>query len=102
MKELQSRLYCLSVERDTSLSILNEMRQALEARMHAVQEEIRAVELEKLEKEESAQVALAQQKDMMEKVVEESKILQQEAEENAKVAILLEVVLFPVLFKLGG
>ncbi|GAB2234292.1 hypothetical protein Drorol1_Dr00003539 [Drosera rotundifolia] len=84
MKELQARLLCMSEERDESLSILNKMQQALQERLNSVQEEIRAAEKQKLEKEESARVLLAKEKEIMEKVVEESKILQQEAEENAK------------------
>ncbi|KAL9251717.1 hypothetical protein AKJ16_DCAP00017 [Drosera capensis] len=84
MKELQAHLLCMSEERDESLSILNKMQQALQERLNSVQEEIRAAEKQKLEKEESARVLLAKEKEIMEKVVEESKILQQEAEENAK------------------
>ncbi|KAL9252365.1 hypothetical protein AKJ16_DCAP18399 [Drosera capensis] len=84
MKELQARLLCMSGERDESLCILNKMQQALQERLNSVQEEVRAAEKKKLETEESARVLLAKEKEIMEKVVEESKILQQEAEENAK------------------
>ncbi|GAB4829780.1 hypothetical protein Ancab_019435 [Ancistrocladus abbreviatus] len=84
MKELQSRLLGLSDERDKSLSILDEMRHALEGRLAAAEEEMKAAEREKLEKEEYARTALADQELKMDKVVQESKILQQQAEENAK------------------
>ncbi|KAF8401633.1 hypothetical protein HHK36_012579 [Tetracentron sinense] len=84
VRELQSRLLNLSDERDKSLAILDEMRQTLEARLAAAEEERKAAEHEKLEKEESARKALAEQELIMEKVVQESKKLQQEAEENTK------------------
>ncbi|XP_039043023.1 uncharacterized protein LOC120182063 [Hibiscus syriacus] len=83
-RELQSRLFSLSEERDKSLSILDEMRQTLEARVAAAKELMKVAEQEKLEKEESALGALAKQEAIMSKVVQESKILQQEAEENSK------------------
>ncbi|KAK9281754.1 hypothetical protein L1049_004659 [Liquidambar formosana] len=83
-RELQSRLLSLSDERDKSLAILDEMHQTLEVRLTAAEEERKAVEQEKLEKEESAQRALAEQEAVMTRVVQESKILQQEAEENSK------------------
>ncbi|GMI85783.1 hypothetical protein HRI_002247600 [Hibiscus trionum] len=84
VKELENRLLSLSDERDKSLSVLDEMRQTLEARQSAAQELMRAAEQEKLEKEDSARNALAEQEAIMVKVVEESKILRQEAEENSK------------------
>ncbi|XVF21809.1 hypothetical protein REPUB_Repub12eG0122000 [Reevesia pubescens] len=84
VRELQSRLLSLSEERDKSLAILDEMRQTLEARQAAAEELMKTAEQEKLEKEESACNALAEQEAIMVKVVEESKILQQEAEENSK------------------
>lgn len=83
-RELQGRLLSLSEERDTSLAILNEMRLALEARLAAAAEEKEAAEQEKVEKENSAQNALAEQECIMDRVVKESKMLQQEAEENSK------------------
>lgn len=64
------------------------MRQTLEARQSAAQELMKAAEQEKLEKEESARNALAEQEAIMVKVVEESKILRQEAEENSRVAFI--------------
>lgn len=84
LKELQSRLSSLSGERDESLAILDEMRQSLESRLAAAEMLRKAAELEKLEKEESARAALLEQQAMMEKVVQESRRLQQEAEENSK------------------
>ncbi|KAK8509905.1 hypothetical protein V6N13_093743 [Hibiscus sabdariffa] len=84
VRELQSRLCSLSEERDLSLSILNEMRQTLEAQQAAAKELMKAAEQEKLEKEESALSALAEQEAIMSKVVQESEILQQVAEENSK------------------
>ncbi|XP_057964037.1 uncharacterized protein LOC131155125 [Malania oleifera] len=83
-RELQARLLYLSDERDDSLSVLNEMQQTLEARLSAAEEGRKAAEQEKLHKENSARHALAEQELIMEKVVKESKILQQEAEENSK------------------
>lgn len=62
------------------------MRHTLEARVAAAEEVRKAAEQEKLEKEDSARNALAEQEAIMAKVVQESKLLQQEAEENSKVA----------------
>ncbi|XP_024017349.1 uncharacterized protein LOC112090398 isoform X2 [Morus notabilis] len=84
MKELQSRLLCLSDERDKSLATLDEMRQTLEERLAAAEEMKKAAEQERLEKEELARSALAEQEAIMEKVVQESKLLEKEAEENSK------------------
>ncbi|GFP97849.1 hypothetical protein PHJA_001929000 [Phtheirospermum japonicum] len=50
LKELQSRVLSLSDERDKSLA----MRQTLEVRLAAAENEIRSAELEKLEKEKGA------------------------------------------------
>ncbi|XP_058008688.1 uncharacterized protein LOC110658749 isoform X2 [Hevea brasiliensis] len=83
-RELQARLISLSEERDKALAILDEMQQTLEARLDAAEELRRTAEEQKLEKEESARNALAEQEAIMEKVVQESKFLQQEAEENSK------------------
>ncbi|CAJ1969219.1 unnamed protein product [Sphenostylis stenocarpa] len=84
LKELQSRLLSLSDERDKSLAILDEMREILEARLAAAEEMRKAAENEKLEKEESARKALVEQEKLVEKVLHESRRLQQEAEENSK------------------
>lgn len=83
-KELQLRLFNLSDERNRSLGILEEMRVALELRLDTVMKEIRAAEEEKREKERSAKEALAYQESQMEMVVQESKKLMLEAEENSK------------------
>ncbi|XP_057484289.1 uncharacterized protein LOC130770740 [Actinidia eriantha] len=83
-RELQARLLSLSDERDRSLAILDEMHQTLEERFDATEKERKAAEQEKMEKEESAKHALTEQELIMEKVVQESKMLKQEAEENSK------------------
>lgn len=84
LKELQLRLFNLSDERNRSLEILEEMRVALEIRLATALKEIEAAEEEKVEKERSAKQALAYQESQMEMVVEESKKLKLEAEENSK------------------
>ncbi|RAL38214.1 hypothetical protein DM860_017419 [Cuscuta australis] len=84
VKELQSRLLNLADERDKSLAILDEMRQILEVRLDAAKRNREAAEYEKMQKEELARNALAEQELIMEKVVRESNILKQEAEENSK------------------
>lgn len=83
-RELQGRLLNLSNERNRSLAILDEMRQVLEARLAVAEEVLKAAEQDKLLKEESARKALLEQELIMEKVVQESKRLQREAEENSK------------------
>lgn len=62
-----------------------QMLQTLEARLAATEDERKAAEQEKLEKEETAREALAQQEAIMDEVVKESNKLQKEAEENSKV-----------------
>ncbi|GJX85110.1 stress response protein NST1 [Tanacetum coccineum] len=84
LKELQLRLFTMSDERNRSLAILDEMRQALEIRLASAMNIINQAEEEKLEKEKSAREALLFQENQMEKVVEESKKLKLEAEENSK------------------
>ncbi|KAL2323573.1 hypothetical protein Fmac_027952 [Flemingia macrophylla] len=86
LKELQSRLLSLSDERDKSLAILDEMHQILEARLATAEELRKAAEHDKLEKEDSARKALVEQEALVEKVLHESRRLQQEAEENSKVS----------------
>lgn len=83
-RELQSRLLSLSDERNKSLSVIEEIRQALEARRSAAEEKMAIAELEKLEREELARKALREQELIMDAIAEESKKLQQEAEENSK------------------
>ncbi|KAK9106716.1 hypothetical protein Syun_022727 [Stephania yunnanensis] len=68
----------------TAFCLVTSMRQALEARLVAAEEIRKVVEQEKLDKEESARRYFAEQQDLMEKVVQESKQLQLEAEENSK------------------
>ncbi|CAO2839708.1 unnamed protein product [Amaranthus hypochondriacus] len=84
VRELQTRLLGLADEKDKSLSTLEEMRKTLEERFAVSEEERKAAEKELLMKEEIARGALVEQELIMEKVVHESKMLQQEAEENAK------------------
>ncbi|XP_021747579.1 CAP-Gly domain-containing linker protein 1-like [Chenopodium quinoa] len=84
VRELQTRLLGLADDKDKSLIILDETRETLEARLAASEEERKAAETEMLEKQEIAKGALAEQELVMERVVQESKLLQQEAEENAK------------------
>ncbi|XP_013586270.1 PREDICTED: uncharacterized protein LOC106295045 isoform X3 [Brassica oleracea var. oleracea] len=83
-KELENRLLNLSEERNKSLAVLDEMRETLEIRLAAALEMKKAAEQEKKAKEDSTLKALAEQEAIMEKVVEESKLLQQEAEQNSK------------------
>lgn len=65
-----------------------QMRRNIEERLETAETERKVAEEEKMEKEASARNALAEQQLIMEKVVEESKILKQEAEENSKVGTL--------------
>lgn len=65
------------------------MRQNLEARLAVAEAERAAAEQGKLDKEEFACKALAEQTVIMDKVVQESKKLQREAEDNAKVTTIL-------------
>ncbi|KAG2267558.1 hypothetical protein Bca52824_062113 [Brassica carinata] len=83
-KELENRLLNLSEERNKSLAVLDEMRETLEIRLAAALEMKKAAEQEKKAKEETALKALAEQEAIMKKVVKESKLLQQEAEQNSK------------------
>ncbi|KAK1426694.1 hypothetical protein QVD17_15373 [Tagetes erecta] len=84
MRELQLRLFTLSDDTNKSLGILDEMHRGLEIRMAAAIEEIAAAEDMKLERERAAREALLYEEAQMEKVVEESKKLKLEAEENSK------------------
>lgn len=83
-RELQSRLLNLSDEKDKSLAIIYEIQRNLKARLAAVEAERVAAEQQKIQMEENARKALAEQTLLMEKVVAEAKKLQQEAEENAR------------------
>uniref|UniRef100_A0A0A9CT95 CUE domain-containing protein n=1 Tax=Arundo donax TaxID=35708 RepID=A0A0A9CT95_ARUDO len=82
--ELQSRLQRLSDERNRYLVVIEEIRRALDERFVAAQQEIAAAEKEKSEKEATAQALLDEQEKMMNSIVEESRKLQKEAEENMK------------------
>ncbi|KAM6558611.1 hypothetical protein CsatA_027850 [Cannabis sativa] len=84
VRELESRLLCLSDEKDKSLTILDEMRKTLEARLAAAEDLKRAAEQEKLEREESARIFLAEQEEIMENVVQEAKLIAQAADNNSK------------------
>lgn len=57
--------------------------------MVAAQQEIAAAEKEKIEKEAAAQSLLDEQENTMNSIVEESRKLQEEAEENLKVLSLI-------------
>lgn len=63
-----------------------QMFETLQARLAFAEEARKAAEQEKLEKEESGRVFLAEQEAIMEKIVQESKMLLQQADENSKVA----------------
>lgn len=64
-----------------------QMRQALVIRLSAAEKVIEEAEREKQEEEGSALEALALQERIMEEVVQESRLLKEEAEENSKVVI---------------
>ncbi|WVZ98507.1 hypothetical protein U9M48_043938 [Paspalum notatum var. saurae] len=84
VRELQSRLQRLSDERNKYLMIIEEIHQTLDERLIAAQQEIAAAEKEKIEKEAAAQALLGEQEKVMNSIVEESRKLQKEAEENLK------------------
>lgn len=65
-----------------------QMRQELEIRLSAAEDLKKVAKKEKLEKEAAAQRALAEQQAFLEKVLHESKLLQEEEEQNNKVATL--------------
>ncbi|KAL6527639.1 hypothetical protein OROMI_029450 [Orobanche minor] len=85
LRELQSRVLSLSEERNKSLTVLDElMRRSLEVRLSAAENKLKFAEQEKVENEKAAMKALADHELVMEKVVQESKILRHQAEENSK------------------
>ncbi|KAG8068732.1 hypothetical protein GUJ93_ZPchr0005g14956 [Zizania palustris] len=88
-RELQSRLQRISDERNNYLIVVEEIRQTLEDRLAAAQQEIDAAEKEKIEKEAYAQALLDEQEKEMNYIVEESRKLQKEAEENLKLKVFL-------------
>ncbi|KAL6909955.1 hypothetical protein ACP4OV_001213 [Aristida adscensionis] len=83
-RELQYRLQRLSDERNKYLVVIEEIRQTLDERLIAAKQEIAEAEKEKTEKEAAAQALLDEQEKMMDCIVEESRRLQKEAEENLK------------------
>ncbi|KAI6674723.1 hypothetical protein NL676_002629 [Syzygium grande] len=88
-RELQSHLLRLLDERDKSLAIIVQMRQELEIRLSAAEDLKKVAKKEKLEKEATAQRALAEQQALLEKVHHESKLLQEEEERNNKLRMFL-------------
>ncbi|KAL8054979.1 hypothetical protein ABFX02_04G026400 [Erythranthe guttata] len=90
LKELQSRVLSLSDERDKYLTVLDEMHQTLQLRLTAAENEIRSAEQIKQEKEKLALKSLADQELIMEKVVQESQILKDQAVANAKLQKFLQ------------
>lgn len=69
------------------ISIYLQIHKTLEMRLAAAEDVIKSVQQEKVEKENSARKALSNQELLMETVVQESKILKQQAEQNAKVVV---------------
>lgn len=61
------------------------MQTTLKSRMASLEATLNALEEEKLAKEKHARNALAEQEALMEKVLQESRMLQHEANENSKV-----------------
>lgn len=88
-RELQSRLLNLRDEKEKSLSIIEEIHQTLEACLAIAKKEQSAAEQEKFEKEEAARKILKEQEVIMEELVQDSKRLQQDSEENAKLRYFL-------------
>lgn len=70
------------------------MQQTLEVRLTEAQNVIKSAEQEKTEKENAAMKALTEQELIMEKVLQESKILNQQAEDNSKVKWLVSYLLY--------
>ncbi|KAK4407113.1 DUF21 domain-containing protein [Sesamum angolense] len=70
LRELQSRVLSLSIERDKSLAVLDEMCHTLKVRLDAAENTIKSAEQEKLEKEKAAHKALAELELIMEKLRE--------------------------------
>ncbi|CAN6452836.1 unnamed protein product [Victoria cruziana] len=83
-RELQSRLFYMSEERDKHLSLIDELSMDLQARIAAADKAKAEAEQEKSKKEESASKALAEQELIMEKVVAQSKQLKEQSEKNSK------------------
>ncbi|GJV84003.1 hypothetical protein Tco_1523901 [Tanacetum coccineum] len=85
MKELQSRLSDVLHDGNKSVIVLVGMCIALEKRLSSALKEKELAKKEKLEKETLAREALAYKESKMEKLIEESNILKQEAMSNSKI-----------------
>jgi hypothetical protein len=83
-RELQSRLAKLKAENEKAFSAINEMRKTLQARIDAANEEKEKAFVEKQEREASARKLLAIEEDLMAKVAQESRDLQDEDEACTK------------------
>lgn len=71
---------------------LIQIRASLEIRLALGDEEIRKAEEEILHKENTAKMQLDEQESIMDKIVQESKLLQLEADENSMVANSLRII----------
>lgn len=81
------------------MQYLMQMHRTLQYRLAVAEDMRKAAEQEKLEKEEFARSALSELEVIMDKVAQESKMLQLEAEENSKVVNLSYTLLYwPSLF----
>ncbi|XP_042016065.1 kinesin-related protein 4-like [Salvia splendens] len=89
LRDLHSRLVSLSNDRDKSLADLDEMRQCLEVRLAAAENEIRSAEAKKFVNEQCGKQSIIEQKLIIAQVVQESKNLRQQAEDNAKLHAFL-------------
>ncbi|XP_047334082.1 early endosome antigen 1-like [Impatiens glandulifera] len=84
VRRLQSRLLNLSEEKNKTLDILDEMHCKLGERLAEAEKVVNTAEIEMVEKEKLAKTALSEQQLILIKVIEESKKLNREAEENTK------------------
>ncbi|KAF3785738.1 hypothetical protein EJ110_NYTH22483 [Nymphaea thermarum] len=84
LREIRSRLGHISDKRDKYLCIIDELNLDLQARIAAANAAKAEAELQKLKKKELASKVLAQEQLIMEQVMEDSKKLHQQAEENSK------------------
>ncbi|WVZ98414.1 hypothetical protein U9M48_043863 [Paspalum notatum var. saurae] len=86
---LQTRLFNISEETKSFLFTIDQMHNTLQRRLHAAEAERAAAEKEKLERVASAQKSLKDQELLLEAAKNESKRLEQQAKENAKLRELL-------------
>ncbi|KAJ1262759.1 hypothetical protein BS78_09G134600 [Paspalum vaginatum] len=86
---LRTRLFNISEETKSFLFTLDQMHNTLQMRLHAAEAERAAAEKEKLERIASAQKSLKDQELLLEAAKNESKRLEQQAKENAKLRDLL-------------